>query len=158
VRNGGQVHFAPTARGRGESSSTSPPRRKRTRCIKKQVDGHEEINLAHALELAGMDVVETDLGEFIVSDQPRQAVHLVPRSCTRTRRSIAKLFSEYFGTPYNDDPQSLTMQAAQYLRDKFRTSDFGMTGGNFLVAETGQSAASRTKATSGRASPRRACS
>src|SRR5204863_34013 len=38
----------------------------------------------------------------------------------------------------NDDPKSLTMQARKYLRDKFRTSDFGMTGGNFLVAETGQ--------------------
>src|SRR5205814_7973963 len=47
-------------------------------------------------------------------------------------------FNEYFQTPYNDDPQAMTMQARTYLRDKFRTSDFGMTGGNFLVAETGQ--------------------
>src|SRR6185436_8381777 len=44
----------------------------------------------------------------------------------------------YFGTPYNDDPQALTMQARVYLRDKFRQADFGMTGGNFLIAETGQ--------------------
>src|SRR3954451_3744896 len=53
------------------------------------------------------------------------------------RRSIAELFSEYFKTPYNDDPNALTMQARAYLRDKFRKSDFGMTGGTFLVPETG---------------------
>ena len=55
----------------------------------------------------------------------------------KDRASIAKLFSEYFGTPYDDDPHALTMQARKYLRDKFRSADFGMTGGNFLVAETG---------------------
>src|SRR5205085_9245545 len=52
-------------------------------------------------------------------------------------QSIAQLFSDYFGTPYNDDPSALTMQARHYLRDKFRRADFGMTGGNFIVAETG---------------------
>ena len=51
---------------------------------------------------------------------------------------MGKLFSEYFSTPYTDDPDELTKQARMYLRDKFRSADFGMTGGNFLVAETGQ--------------------
>src|SRR4030095_9737242 len=95
------------------------------------------FNLAHALELAGMDVVETDLGEFIVQISHDQTSHPVPPVVHKDRASIAKLFSEYFGTPYNDDPNALTMQARRYLRDKFRRSDFGMTGGNFLVAESG---------------------
>src|SRR5204862_1636026 len=94
-------------------------------------------NLAHALEIAGMDVVETDLGEFIVQISHDKPSHLVAPIVHKDRASIATLFSQYFGTPYNDDPQSLTMQARTYLRDKFRTSDFGMTGGNFLVAEKG---------------------
>ena len=65
----------------------------------------EEINLAHAMELAGMDVVETDLGEFIVQISHDKPSHLVAPIVHKDRASIAKLFSEYFGTPYNDDPQ-----------------------------------------------------
>ena len=97
----------------------------------------EEINLAHVLEQAGMDVVETDLGEFIVQISHDKPSHLVAPIVHKDRASIAKLFSEYFGTPYNDDPNALTMQARAFLRDKFRKADFGMTGGNFLVAEKG---------------------
>jgi L-lactate dehydrogenase complex protein LldF len=48
------------------------------------------------------------------------------------------LFSDYFKTPYTSDPNALTQQARLHLRDKFRNSDLGMTGGNFLVAESGQ--------------------
>jgi hypothetical protein len=102
---------------------------KTTRCIKSKSMVSEEINLAHALELAGMDVVETDLGEFIVQISHDKPSHLVAPIVHKDRASIAKLFSEYFGTPYNDDPHALTMQARKYLRDKFRSSDFGMTGG-----------------------------
>src|SRR5204862_2648779 len=109
-----------------------------TRCIKSKSMVSEEIDLVPALELAGMDVVETDLGEFIVQISHDKPSHLVAPIVHKDRASIAKLFSEYFNTPYNDDPQALTMQARVYLRDKFRLSDFGMTGGNFLVAETGQ--------------------
>src|SRR6185369_8292861 len=98
----------------------------------------EEINLAHSLERAGMDVVETDLGEFIVQISHDKPSHLVAPIVHKDKASIAELFSEYFGTPYNDDAEALTKQARLYLRDKFRKSDFGMTGANFVVAETGQ--------------------
>src|SRR5204862_203005 len=108
-----------------------------TRCIKSKSMVSEEIDLVPALEAAGIDVVETDLGEFIVQISHDRPSHLVAPIVHKDRASIAKLFSEYFGTPYNDDPQSMTMQARKYLRDKFRRADFGMTGGNFLVAETG---------------------
>ncbi|HXE55680.1 MAG TPA: lactate utilization protein B, partial [Tepidisphaeraceae bacterium] len=97
----------------------------------------EEINLAHVLEAAGLDVVETDLGEFIVQISQDRPSHLVAPIVHKDKASIAKLFSEYFGTPYNDDPSALTMQARAHLRDKFRHADIGMTGGNFLCAETG---------------------
>src|ERR1041384_1427757 len=85
-----------------------------------------------------MDVVETDLGEFIIQISHDRPSHLVAPIVHKNKASIARLFSEYFGTPYNEDPKAITMQARAYLRDKFRRSDFGMTGGNFLVAETGQ--------------------
>jgi len=98
----------------------------------------EEIELAQALEAEGMDVVETDLGEFIVQISHDRPSHIVAPIVHKDKQSIATLFSEYFHTPRSDDPQALTRQARQYLRQKFRRADFGMTGGNFLVAETGQ--------------------
>ena len=85
-----------------------------------------------------MDVVESDLGEFIIQIDHDKPSHLVAPIVDKDRQSIGKLFSEYFGTPYTDDPEALTKQGRIYLRDKFRKSDFGMTGGNFLIAETGQ--------------------
>jgi L-lactate dehydrogenase complex protein LldF len=137
-RNGGQVHFAADGEQARQIIASIAADAGCTRCIKSKSMVSEEINLVHALEAAGIDVVETDLGEFIVQISHDRPSHLVAPIVHKDRASIAKLFSEYFHTPYNDDPQALTMQARRYLRDKFRTSDFGMTGGNFLVAETGQ--------------------
>src|SRR5688500_4458592 len=136
-RNGGHVHFARDGREATRIILGIAARTNTSRCIKSKSMVSEEINLAHALELAGMDVVETDLGEFIVQISHDKPSHLVAPIVHKDRASIAKLFSEYFGTPYDDDPHALTMQARKYLRDKFRSADFGMTGGNFLVAETG---------------------
>ena len=99
----------------------------------------EEISLAHVLEAArGFEVVETDLGEFIVQISKDRPSHLVAPIVHKDKASIAKLFSEYFETPYDDDPNSLTMQARAFLRDKFRKADLGMTGGNFHCAESGR--------------------
>src|SRR5215213_5419903 len=136
-RRGGQVHFA---RDGNEARAIILDIIKKAGCsdlIKSKSMVSEEINLAHVMELAGLDVVETDLGEFIVQISHDKPSHLVAPIVHMDRASIAKLFSEYFKTPYNDDPQALTMQARHYLRDKFRNADFGMTGGNFLCAETG---------------------
>src|SRR3954454_11918914 len=137
-RNGGHVHFARDAAEAKRIITDIATRAGCTRCIKSKSMVSEEINLVPALEAAGIDVVETDLGEFIVQISHDKPSHLVAPIVHKDKASIARLFSEYFGTPYNDDPQALTMQARQYLRDKFRRSDFGMTGGDFLVAETGQ--------------------
>lgn len=137
-KNGGQVHFASTA---DEARDLVLKIARENHCrsiIKSKSMVSEEVTLAHVLEEAGLDVVETDLGEFIVQVSHDRPSHLVAPIIHKDRASIAKVFSEYFHTPYNDDPQALTQQARIYLRDKFRKADLGMTGGNFLVAETGQ--------------------
>ena len=135
--NGGHVHFATDAADARRIILDIARGQKASRVIKSKSMVSEEINLAHVLEQAGLDVVETDLGEFIVQISHDKPSHLVAPIVHKDRQSIARLFSEYFKTPYNDDPSALTMQARQYLRDKFRKADFGMTGGNFLVAESG---------------------
>ena len=98
----------------------------------------EEIELNPSLEAAGLEVWETDLGEFIAQISHDHPSHLCAPIIHKDRQGIARLFSDYFGTPYNDDPEALTMQARAHLRQKFRRADLGMTGANFLVADTGQ--------------------
>jgi L-lactate dehydrogenase complex protein LldF len=136
-RNGGHVHFARDGDEATRIILDIVRQAGCQRCIKSKSMVSEEIELAHSLESAGMDVVETDLGEFIVQIAHDKPSHLVAPIVHKTKASIARLFSEYFKTPYTDDPEALCAQARQYLREKFRRSDFGMTGGNFLVAETG---------------------
>ena len=137
-KNGGQVHFASTADEARRIIVDIARSRGLKTCIKSKSMASEEIELAHALEQAGMDVVETDLGEFILQIDKDKPSHIVTPIIHKDLKSIATLFSNYFKTPYNEDPKSLTMQARVYLRDKFRRADLGITGGNFLVADTGQ--------------------
>jgi L-lactate dehydrogenase complex protein LldF len=137
-RNGGKVHFASTADQARRIILSIAASSRCTRIVKSKSMASEEIELAHALEHAGLDVVETDLGEFIVQIGKDKPSHIVAPIVHKDKASIARLFSEYFGTPYNDDPTALTKQARVHLRDKFRKADLGMTGGNFLIAETGQ--------------------
>lgn len=137
-RNGGKVHFAGTAQQARQIIIDIARSTGSTRCIKSKSMASEEIELAQALEAAGMDVVETDLGEFIVQISHDRPSHLVAPIVHKDKASIAKLFSEYFNAPYNDDPEALTMQARGHLREKFRRADFGITGGNFVVADSGQ--------------------
>lgn len=137
-RNGGKLHFARTG---DECKKIILDIAKAAGCksvIKSKSMVSEEIELVHAFEANGIDVVETDLGEFIVQIGKDKPSHLVAPIVHKDRQSCGKLFSEYFGTPYTDDPNALTKQARKHLRDKFRHADMGMTGGNFLVAETGQ--------------------
>lgn len=136
-KRGGHVHFASDAEHARKIILDIVRRSGTQRIIKSKSMVSEEIELAHVMEAAGLDVVETDLGEFIVQIDHDKPSHIVTPIIHKDKASIARLFSEYFGTPYNEDPEWLTRQAREYLRDKFRKADLGMTGGNFLVAETG---------------------
>lgn len=137
-RNGGHVHFANDGDAAKRIIAGIAKKSACTRIIKSKSMASEEIELAHFLESAGLDLVETDLGEFIIQISHDKPSHLVAPIIHKDRASIAHLFSEYFKTPYDDDPPRLTAQARAFLRDKFRRADLGITGGNFLVAETGQ--------------------
>jgi L-lactate dehydrogenase complex protein LldF len=136
--NGGQVHFAADGDEARRIILRIAQDAGCRRCIKAKSMVSEEISLAEHLEAGGLEVCETDLGEFIVQIGHDRPSHLVTPIIHKDRAAIARLFSEYFKTPYDDDPQALAMQARRHLRDKFRRADLGLTGGNFMVAETGQ--------------------
>jgi len=137
-RNGGHVHFARDGESARRIIADIAKKSGCTRVIKSKSMASEEIELTHFLESAGLDLVETDLGEFIIQISHDKPSHLVAPIIHKDRASIARLFSEYFKTPYNEDPPALTAQARAFLRNKFRAADLGITGGNFLVAKTGQ--------------------
>jgi L-lactate dehydrogenase complex protein LldF len=135
---GGHVHFASSGDQARQIILDIAKSRNCKTCVKSKSMASEEIELTHALEVTGMETVETDLGEFIIQIGHDRPSHIVAPIVHKDRASIAKLFAEYFHTAYDDDPKSMTMRARQHLRQRFRRADFGITGGNFLVAESGK--------------------
>ena len=97
----------------------------------------EEVGLNEALEKEGVEPVETDLGEFIMQLSGERPYHIVAPALHKTRAQIAKLFSEKLGIAYDEEPTRLTMAARQVLRKKFQRAGMGISGANFVVAESG---------------------
>ncbi len=97
----------------------------------------EEINFNHALEPAGLQVVETDLGEYIVQLRGERPSHIITPAVHLTRAQIGQLFHEKLGTPYTEDIPEMVATARGVLRQIFLTADVGVSGVNFGVVDSG---------------------
>ncbi|HYX86294.1 MAG TPA: LutB/LldF family L-lactate oxidation iron-sulfur protein [Gaiellales bacterium] len=97
----------------------------------------EEIGLNERLEAAGIEVVETDLGEFIVQAAGEAPEHIIIPAIHKTKDQVRVLFEPLAGRPIGDDPADLNAFARAHLRERFLTAPVGITGVNFAVAETG---------------------
>ena len=97
----------------------------------------EEIELVPFLEKNGIDAVETDLGEYIVQLAGEKPSHITTPAIHKSRTEIAELFHERIGSELNNDPKFLTAEARKVLREKFLKAEVGISGANFLIAETG---------------------
>jgi L-lactate dehydrogenase complex protein LldF len=97
----------------------------------------EEIQLNHALEAAGIEVVETDLGEYIVQLRGEHPSHIITPAVHLRREDVGITFHEKLGIPFTDDIQTLTNTARARLRQTFLDTDIGISGVNMGVAETG---------------------
>lgn len=98
----------------------------------------EECGLNPYLHERGMEVVDTDLGEYIVQLRKEPPSHIVLPAIHTTREDIGDLFHKHLGTPEgNADPEFLTRAARAELRRRFIEADAGITGVNFAVSETG---------------------
>jgi L-lactate dehydrogenase complex protein LldF len=111
--------------------------RKARSIIKSKAMTSEEIHLNEALEHAGFDVVESDLGEFIVQLRHEPPYHIVFPSMHLTRGEIRELFQRELGDAPSDNPEELTMVVRRVMRQKYIAADVGITGANFAIAETG---------------------
>ncbi len=97
----------------------------------------EEIHLNEFLTKNNIESLETDLGEYIVQLLGQKPYHIVTPAMHLSKEDIAKLFNERFGTPIDATPEQLTMKARELLRAKYVHADVGITGANFLIADSG---------------------
>ncbi len=97
----------------------------------------EEIGLNHALEAAGIQVVETDLGEYIVQLRDERPAHIITPAVHLRKEDVGATFHEKLGIPYTDDVQTMTAAARERLRQTFLEADIGVSGVNFGVADSG---------------------
>ena len=97
----------------------------------------EEIHLNDALEKAGFEVVESDLGEYIVQLRQEPPYHIVFPAMHLTRQQISDLFHDRLGSEPTNNPEDLTMIARRVMRRKYCEADMGISGANFAIAETG---------------------
>jgi L-lactate dehydrogenase complex protein LldF len=98
----------------------------------------EEMALNAVLEQRGVKVRETDLGEYILQiNNNEPPSHIIAPVVHKDKAEVADLFHRNHGTPLKTDIQELTREAREVLRPQFLAADMGITGGNFVVAETG---------------------
>ena len=137
VANGVHVHWAETA----EDAHAALARVLDAHGIKRAVKGKsmltEELEVNRFLEERGVHVRETDLGEYIIQLLEEPPSHIVGPAIHRSVDDCRRLFHKELGTPLDADPDELAAAARQALREDFLSADLGMSGGNFLVAETG---------------------
>ena len=138
LANGAKVHWALTAEDACATVHGILKERNATRLVKAKTMVSEEIGLAAYLEQRGIECLETDLGEFIVQIDGDHPSHIVRPIIHKSRQEIARSFETHGLGAYNDDPGTITRRARVYLRNKYMAADAGLTGANFVSAETGR--------------------
>jgi L-lactate dehydrogenase complex protein LldF len=136
---GGHVHYARTADDAVRYVCDLARARGLRLAVKSKSMISEEILLNHHLEQAGVRVVETDLGEFVVQLAGEHPSHIVMPIIHKTKDDVAELFRRQLGATEEDlvDVEHMTQFARRILRTEFLHADLGVSGVNFGVAETG---------------------
>jgi len=137
TQNGGQVHFARDSAEANAIVAELAGSHGVKMATKSKSMVSEETDLNHVLEEAGVEVVETDLGEYIIQLAGETPFHLIAPAMHKTRQQVSQLFSEKINAPGLEDIEEMARTARETLRGKLLQADMGITGANFLVAETG---------------------
>ena len=138
-RRGASVHWAPTAADATRIVVEIARSHGAALAVKSKSMVTEEIALNDALAAAGVRVVETDLGEFIVQLAADRPSHIIVPIIHRTKEDVAALFRAKLGASDDevDGIPAMTALARRTLRREFLSADIGISGANFVVAETG---------------------
>ena len=135
---GGHVFFAKTAEEATNYITNIAKEKQAKKIVKSKSMVTEEINLNTHLEQLGCEVIETDLGEYILQlDDHDPPSHIVTPALHKNKEQIRDIFTEKIGYTASSQPEELAQHARQILRQDYLTADIGITGCNFAVAETG---------------------
>src|SRR5262245_466714 len=122
-KRGGHVHWAADAGEARQAVIAIARQAGCARAVKSKSMTSEEIHLNPALEEAGVEVVETDFGEFVIQLAGERPSHLVAPAVHHTRESVARVLSKSLGESLPDDPRTLALTGRRVLRAKFRRAD-----------------------------------
>lgn len=136
-KNGGTVFFAQTAEEANEYIAHVVKSKENKKVVKSKSMVSEEIGLNDVLTELGAEVVESDLGEWILQLDEDPPSHIVAPALHKDREQIRKTFEEKKGYDKTNKPEELALFAREQLRKDFLSADIGITGCNFAVAESG---------------------
>ncbi len=134
---GVKVHFAKDAAAANAIIAGIAVENGAKKIVKSKSMTAEETLLNHALEERGLEVVETDLGEWIIQLRHEGPSHMVMPAIHLSRYQVKDLFTDVTGARQEADIEKLVKVARRQLREKFAQADMGITGANFAVAQTG---------------------
>ncbi|WP_394234779.1 LutB/LldF family L-lactate oxidation iron-sulfur protein [Niallia oryzisoli] len=138
AKRGGHVFFAKTAEEAGQYITDIAKKNQAKKVVKAKSMVTEEISLNEKLEAIGCEVIETDLGEYILQlDDHDPPSHIVVPALHKNKEQIRDVFAEKLDYKNTEKPEELALFARQTLRQDYLTADLGITGCNFAVAETG---------------------
>jgi len=136
-KKGGKVIWATNAEEANKEILTIIQKHNGKKVVKSKSMITEEIELNDALEKNNIKVFETDLGEYIVQLAGEKPYHIVTPAMHKSRDDIAELFHQKLNTPRESTPEEMTGYVRDKLRNEFTSADIGITGANFLIADTG---------------------
>lgn len=135
--NGIQVHGPFSARAAAQTATEIAKKHNARLIVKSKSMVSEEIQLNQTLESAGMRVVETDLGEFIVQLRGERPGHIITPAIHLLREDVARTFTSELNVPHSTNVAEMTETARRVMREFFLSAEVGISGVNFGVAETG---------------------
>jgi len=136
-KRGGKVIWAPSEKDAQKEILSIIKKADAHLIVKQKTMLSEELEINDMLQKHKREVVETDLGEYIVQLAGEKPYHILTPAMHKSKEDVAKLFNEKFGTPIDSTPEFIARYVREKLRQKFIHADVGITGGNFLIADAG---------------------
>ena len=136
-KNGGHVFFSRDSDEANKYVLEVAKQKNVRTVIKSKSMVSEEMGLNHALEGAGVEAVETDLGEYIIQLAGETPYHIIAPAIHKSKDEVSELLAARSGGRRLDRAADLTLQAREQLREVFKRADMSVTGANFAVAESG---------------------
>lgn len=134
---GGKVHWAADAAEANRMVCEIAQTNQVKRVVKSKSMVSEEIHLNHALEAIGCEVIESDLGEYIIQLAGETPSHIITPVIHKTKEQVAEILRDRIGMPPTNEVAEMTAFVRAKMREIFLTADMGISGVNFGVAETG---------------------